>query len=134
MVQGRMPRETNPVPGEKPGYTANHDSTGNEDYVRTSPINPLPVNDDATKTELEEIKQQQIDLNAKVEATNTRLNEVLDVKGEMQLTGSIVAQRGLAANKPAATSVEPGTTYWSVDSDPHGNEIEVSDGTKWTVI
>ena len=43
-------------------------------------------------------------------------------------------RRGLAANKPAANTVEPGTTYWSTDTDPHGDAIEVSNGTAWVVI
>lgn len=43
-------------------------------------------------------------------------------------------RRGLAINKPLAASVEPGTTYWSVDTDPHGFSIEVSNGTAWAVI
>ncbi|WP_174614715.1 hypothetical protein [Virgibacillus ihumii] len=45
-----------------------------------------------------------------------------------------MAQSGLAADKPVPNSVDAGTTYWSVDIDPHGNEIEVSDGMNWTVI
>src|SRR5690625_2039575 len=43
MVKGRMPRETNPVPGEIPGFVSNFDTTGNEDYERVSPHNPYPV-------------------------------------------------------------------------------------------
>ena len=43
-------------------------------------------------------------------------------------------RRGLAANKPLANSVEIGTTYWSVDTDPHAAAVEVSNGTSWVVI
>lgn len=53
---------------------------------------------------------------------------------EATLTGSSEDRRGLAANKPAATDVEPGTTYWSVDTDPNAEALEVSDGTTWTVM
>ncbi len=42
--------------------------------------------------------------------------------------------RGLAADKPAAGAVAPGTTYWSVDTDPHGETVEISDGENWVVI
>lgn len=42
--------------------------------------------------------------------------------------------RGKAANKPAANTVPIGATYWSVDTDPHADLIEVSDGTSWVVI
>ena len=42
--------------------------------------------------------------------------------------------RGTSATKPLATAVTIGATYWSVDTDPHGNAIEVSDGTNWVVI
>lgn len=40
---------------------------------------------------------------------------------------------GNAASKPAA-SAYPFYTYWSVDTDPHGDAIEKSNGTTWTVI
>lgn len=39
-------------------------------------------------------------------------------------------KRGKAADKPLATAVRPGTTYWSVDT----NVIEVSNGTTWRVV
>lgn len=51
----------------------------------------------------------------------------LDIKDPLDL-------RGLAAKKPAANSVSEGATYWSVDTDPSAEAIEVSDGTKWTVM
>ena len=51
-----------------------------------------------------------------------------------ELKGSIVEQRGKAADKPPATAVPVGTTYWSVDTDPHGDAIEISDGEKWVVV
>ena len=38
--------------------------------------------------------------------------------------------RGLAADKPAATVVIVGTTYWSVDT----GAIEVSDGANWVPV
>ncbi len=49
---------------------------------------------------------------------------------EVQLKGSTVDLRGLAANRPAATSVSVGATYWSVDT----GEVHVSDGTVWRVV
>ena len=51
-----------------------------------------------------------------------------------QLTGSTVDLRGLNANKPLASAVDVGTTYWSVDTDPNAESIEVSDGTNWAVV
>lgn len=42
--------------------------------------------------------------------------------------------RGLAADKPAASAENRGNTYWSVDTDPHQDAVEVSDGTNWVVI
>jgi hypothetical protein len=53
---------------------------------------------------------------------------------KVSVVGSLANRRGLAANKPAANTVDPGTTYWSVDTDPHGDAVEVSDGTNWVVI
>ena len=53
---------------------------------------------------------------------------------EFKLTGSTVDLRGLNANKPLASAVDVGTTYWSVDTDPNAESIEVSDGTNWAVV
>ena len=50
------------------------------------------------------------------------------------ITGSLANRRGLAANKPLATAVDVGTTYWSVDTDPHADVVEVSNGTTWVVM
>lgn len=58
----------------------------------------------------------------------------VSIKGGVQLTGSILDQRGLSANKPVANTVSIGTTYWSVDTDPLAMKVEVSDGTKWVVM
>ena len=54
------------------------------------------------------------------------------VEGSVGITGSNGEQdlRGLAADKPAATAVVTGTTYWSVDT----GETEVSDGTSWVAF
>lgn len=50
------------------------------------------------------------------------------------LDGSSMDLRGTAATKPLATAVAVGATYWSVDTDPSAEAIEVSDGTNWVVI
>ncbi len=39
--------------------------------------------------------------------------------------------RGLAANRPAANTVEVGTTYWVVSA---GGTVQVSDGTNWVEV
>ena len=54
--------------------------------------------------------------------------------GKVTLDGSTKELRGKAASKPAAGSVIVGTTYWSIDTDPHANAVEVSNGTSWVVI
>jgi len=51
-----------------------------------------------------------------------------------QLSGSKMDLRGTAATKPLATAENIGATYWSVDTDPQGYAIEISDGTDWVVI
>ena len=50
------------------------------------------------------------------------------------LSGSKMELRGKAVDRPSADTVTIGATYWSVDTDPHGYAIEVSDGTSWAVI
>lgn len=52
----------------------------------------------------------------------------------VQLSGSNLDKRDLAANKPAANTVPVGTTFWSVDTDPKGDAVEVSNGTAWVVL
>lgn len=60
MVKNRLNRETNPLPGEKAGFTPQHDSTGAGDFVDTSPINPLPVKmSDGSKVEITNHKETQ---------------------------------------------------------------------------
>ena len=94
MVKGRLPRESNPLPGDKSGFVASHDTTGAEDYKRTSPLNPLPVKsigdsnvkDAAVKAELELIKQSIADNKATNDLILARLDNPIDT----QLTGSIV--------------------------------------------
>ncbi len=54
--------------------------------------------------------------------------------GKITLDGSTNDMRGKAANKPAAGTVAVGTTYWSIDTDPHADAVEVSNGTSWVVI
>lgn len=54
--------------------------------------------------------------------------------GKVTIDGSTKDLRGKAANKPAANSVAVGTTYWSIDIDPHADAVEVSNGTSWVVI
>ena len=61
-----------------------------------------------------------------------KLDTIID--DGVTLSGSNVSLRGLAANKPAANSVDVGVTYWSVDTDPHVDALEVSDGTQWVVM
>lgn len=47
-----------------------------------------------------------------------------------KLTGSTIDLRGLAANRPVASSAYLGMTYWSVDT----GAIEVCDGTTWRAV
>lgn len=48
--------------------------------------------------------------------------------------GDNLNRRGLAANRPSPDSVVVGTTYWSVDTDPHADGVEVSNGISWELI
>ena len=49
---------------------------------------------------------------------------------DVQIAGSSIDLRGLAANRPAANSVPLGTTYWSIDT----GDISVSTGSVWRNI
>lgn len=50
----------------------------------------------------------------------------------VQLTGSTLDLRGLFANRPSASEVPAGTTYWAIDKDDD-DELTASDGTNWVV-
>ena len=59
--------------------------------------------------------------------------------GKLDVAGATIVVttkdlRGLAANKPDASMVDVGTTYWAIDTDPHADAVEVSDGSNWVVI
>lgn len=56
--KGRLPRESNPIFGEEPGFVASHDTTGDEDYERTSPKNPLPTKNSALEDKLNDIEKK----------------------------------------------------------------------------
>ena len=72
---------------------------------------------------------------AGTDGTNARAIKTNE-NGEVitQLSGSKMDLRGTAATKPLATAENIGATYWSVDTDPQGYAIEISDGTDWVVI
>lgn len=63
--------------------------------------------------------------------TLTQIKTALtDGTQQVQLTGNIASDSGLAANRPDATAVRAGFIYYSVDTDV----IEYSDGAEWVVI
>ncbi|SDO79012.1 hypothetical protein [Halobacillus aidingensis] len=74
--QGRLPRESNPLPGEKPGFTGSWKKTDGT-YPETGEANPLPI-------QAVQMQSQLNDLKTLITATNDRLNQTLDT----QLTGS----------------------------------------------
>ena len=122
MVKGRLPRESNPLPGDKSGFAASHDTTGEEDYKRTSPLNPFPVKsigdsnvkDAAVKAELESIK-----------ATQEAILSKLDSGVNTQLTGSKDEYvRESTDEKPAGKEND---TLFLWDT----GEVFLHDGTEW---
>ena len=64
----------------------------------------------------------------------TQLRTGTNSIGKVTVSADERDRRGTAATRPAANSVALGTTYWSIDTDPHGESIEVSNGTSWVVI
>ncbi len=60
----------------------------------------------------------------------------VNAKGHVlnEVTGSNVDQRGLLANRPDATTVDAGTTYWAVDRIDETDELTYSDGTTWEAL
>ncbi len=66
--------------------------------------------------------------------STTQLRAGTNAIGKVTISTDERDKRGLAVNKPLASSVENGTTYWSTDTDPHAEAIELSNGTSWVVI
>src|SRR5690625_4832630 len=86
MVVRRLPRESNPIPGQsQPGFVPAFDETGNEDYVRVSNQKPYPV---ANYTQ-----------NASGVWLPTSQNNPMPT----QLTGSIVAENKVGEPRLIAT-------------------------------
>jgi len=80
MVVGRLNRESNPVPGEKPGFTPQH-KLPDGSFIDTGETNPLPTNDDLVYQQLESLKQlinDQQTLTKKVEVTNQKATQTVD--------------------------------------------------------
>ena len=76
MVVGRLNRESNPVPGEKPGFKPQH-KLPDGSFIDTGEINPLPTKDDLAYQQLDSLKQlinDQQTLTKKVEVTNQKLS------------------------------------------------------------
>ena len=59
-----------------------------------------------------------------------------DARFPVQVSGSKGEQdlRGLHADRPAATAVPAGSTYWSVDEPSAPGTVFVSDGATWTTV
>lgn len=117
-TRGQLPRESVPKQGEKPGFVASHDTTGNEDFRRTSPLHPFPVKDADLAAEIEAVKQTQQEILA-------RLDAGLDTR----LTGSKAEYVGYSTDtKPEG---EKGDSFLELDGDKN---IYIHDGTKWVVF
>jgi len=80
MVVGRLNRESNPVPGEKPGFKPQH-KLPDGSFIDTGEINPLPTKDDLAYQQLDSLKQlinDQQTLTKKVEVTNQKATQSVD--------------------------------------------------------
>jgi len=76
MPSGRLLRETNPVPGEKPGFIPQH-GDGNGGYVETSPSNPLPTNDAVLQSKIDELQTKIDTIQADIAVLKNLLNSYL---------------------------------------------------------
>lgn len=98
--QGRLPRESNPVPGERPGFTASHKAADGT-YQETGVGNPLP-----SKLYAED-------------ANGNKIPVKVGVNGELhtQLTGSVADELLVFS----VTVPNDNRQYWSY-SDPITSE------------
>lgn len=90
----------------------------------------LGATSDAAETDPTETASQIALLKGLLTGLNQVAGTVSDGAQKVTLTGHTMDLRGLAADRPAANSVDIGVTYWSVDT----GVVEVSDGTKWVMI
>lgn len=118
MVQGRLKRESNPLAGEKAGFTPQHDATGAGEYVNTSPANPLPTKDDLVLAKLTQLEAQ-------IKATNTKLDGTINT----QLTGSL---EGLSTDdKP---EVIEGYSYLEYDVEAQEMNVYKGISGEWRLL
>lgn len=100
-------------------------------YVQSSGGIWIPLALDANGYLKSSVKDSALPAGAATEAKQDTLigyiNMAWEELGKLDL-------RGLAVNKPLATAVQIGATYWSVDTDPNADAIEVSNGTDWSVM
>ena len=76
MTTGRLLRESNPVPGEKPGFVPQHgDGQGN--YVETNPNNPLPTSDAILQSKIDELQIKIDTIQADIAVLKNLLNSYL---------------------------------------------------------
>ena len=103
-------------------------------WVPVSADDPLPTSDATIQTRIGEVQAAPTanTLLARLKNLETKVDAI--IADGLQLSGSNMDLRGTAATKPLATAVPIGATYWSVDTDPSAEAIEVSDGTNWVVM
>jgi len=98
MVVGRLNRESNPVPGEKPGFKPQH-KLPDGSFIDTGETNPLPTKDDLVYQQLDSLKQlinDQQTLTKKVEVTNQKAT---------QTVGGMVGVNNYPTDYPDAASL-----------------------------
>jgi hypothetical protein len=146
----RLLREGNPPAGQlaspKPQYkdvqTNNWEELkgeGGASYVKDKDVfakleqarallDVISGKDFATQTTLAAVLAKLADLES--ELATIKANQ-LSGDQKVQLSGTMVSS-GLLANRPLASAVPPGFSYYSWDA-PEGQEMAYSDGTNWRV-
>ena len=76
MTTGRLLRESNPVPGEKPGFIPQH-GDGNGNYIETNPNNPLPTSDTTLQTKMDALNQKIDTIQADIADLKTLLHSYI---------------------------------------------------------
>lgn len=104
MANGRLKRESNPIPGEIPGFLPQHESSVSGEFVVTGENNPYP-----TKVKnIHEITQR-------LDSLEEKIDKILDgtQPANVQLTGSMVE----LAKVSNAIIITPGSSLLLLDGE-----------------
>lgn len=107
MVSGRLNRESNPVPGEKPGFLPQHESETSGEFVVTGERNPYPVKIKNTDEQAIPVQLTGRNIEEKLEVSNfTVTTGNTTTLGDFYVNGADCFVLSLITNAPSNFEVQ----------------------------